>query len=125
LQRFPKVVLLCTLYENPGFYLIHGPRGSGKSTLLLQMINDLDDSCYVFGKVEFLENIPVSDIWIKMAKSLSDGNSNASPKVREAAKKYLESPTRAASNLFEFLFHQDYDGKKLVLFWDELTVPTT
>ena len=119
LERFPKATLLSTLYENPGFYLIHGPRGSGKSTLLLQMMKDLDDSCYVFGKVEFLENIPVSDMWTTMAKSLGEEDSNASKEVREAAKKYLESPTRAASNLVEFLFRQDYDGKKLVLFFDE------
>ena len=119
LERDHTTPLLSTLRENPAFYLIHGPCGSGKSTLARQMIIDLDDSCYVFGKVEFLENIPVSDMWTTMAKSLGEVNSNASKEVREDPKKYLVLSTQAGPNFLHHLFRQDYDGKKLVLFFDE------
>jgi hypothetical protein len=125
IERLFAVKLATKMKEDPGIYLIHGPRSSGKSTLLGQVLRFLlaDPDSYVFAVVDVLgvsatqsENI---DMWMmKMMTGVSNENSMASPLVRQAAARYLQKPGMISNGL-QFLFNQDYSSRKLVLIFDE------
>jgi hypothetical protein len=113
------------IQADPGIFLVHGPRSSGKSTMLDQMINYLlsENSNYVYASIDVLglsiSNAPhVDNFVLKLMKELSDDTSSASREVRVAAAAFIKDHEMTANGI-QFLFKQDYQGRKLILFVDE------
>lgn len=59
-------------------------------------------------------------MWIDLMKQLALPSSTTSEEVRQAAIDFFDPAERSDSNPIKHLFRQSYNGKKLVLFWNDV-----
>jgi len=83
-------------------------------------MSHIDRDDFVVGQIRLLDTAVTNELalWRSMMLRLST-NDNATPIVRAAANNYLTEATRIDDSPLIHLFMSNFEGKKLVLFWDE------